>query len=118
MLPRIVGLAKAKEIVFSARPIGADQALALGIAQAVIPETQLLDSALRFAAQFDDAPPDALAMAKTLLNRSFETDRPAMTQFEASAQSLCAASSYHAEAVRRFFAKEGLPYGGAERPAP
>ncbi|MNP81886.1 hypothetical protein D3C76_1803660 [compost metagenome] len=57
-------------------------------------------------------------MAKTLLNRSFETDRQAMNQFEAAAQSLCGASGYHAEAVRRFLAKEGLPYRGAVRPAP
>jgi 2-(1,2-epoxy-1,2-dihydrophenyl)acetyl-CoA isomerase len=117
VLPRLVGLAKAKEIIFSARPIDAEQAVALGLAQALIPEGQLLDSALQFAMQFDEAPADALGMAKTLLNRSFETDRQAMNQFEAAAQSLCGASRYHAEAVRCFLAKEGLPYRGAVRPA-
>lgn len=117
VLPRLVGLAKAKEIIFSARPLDADEALALGLVQAILPQEQLVDSALRFAAQFDDAPADALGMAKTLLNRSFETDRQAMTQFEAAAQSLCGASRYHVEAVRRFLAKEGLPYRGAVRPA-
>ncbi|MNN54084.1 1,2-epoxyphenylacetyl-CoA isomerase [compost metagenome] len=118
VLPRLVGLAKAKELIFCARAVDAQQALALGIAQAIIDQEQLLDSALQFARQFDDAPADALALSKTLLNRSFETDRPAMTEFEACAQSLCGASHYHAEAVRRFLGKEGLPYRGAVLPAP
>lgn len=118
VLPRLVGLAKAKELIFCARALDAQQALALGIAQAIIDQEQLLDSALQFARQFDDAPADALGLSKTLLNRSFETDRPAMTEFEACAQSLCGASHYHAEAVRRFLGKEGLPYRGAVLPAP
>lgn len=118
VLPRLVGLAKAKELIFCARAVDAQQALALGLAQVVVAPEQLLDSALQFARQFDDAPPDALGLAKTLLNRSFETDRQAMTQFEACAQSLCGASRYHAEAVRRFLGKEGLPYPGAKLPQP
>lgn len=118
VLPRLVGLAKAKELIFCARALDAQQALALGIAQAIIDQEQLLGSALQFARQFDDAPADALGLSKTLLNRSFETDRPAMTEFEACAQSLCGASHYHAEAVRRFLGKEGLPYRGAVLPAP
>jgi len=118
VLPRLVGLAKAKELIFCARAVDAQQALELGLAQVIVSQDQLLDSALQFAAQFDDAPSDALGLAKTLLNRSFETDRQAMTQFEACAQSLCGASRYHAEAVRRFLGKEGLPYLGAKLPQP
>jgi len=117
VLPRLVGLARAKEIIFSARAIGAEEALALGLAQALVPADQLLSRALDYARQFDDAPPRALALAKTLLNRSFETDRATMNQLEAAAQSLCGASQYHAEAVRRFLAKEALAYVGAELPA-
>ncbi|MFC5694730.1 enoyl-CoA hydratase/isomerase family protein [Pseudomonas sp. GCM10022186] len=116
-LPRLVGLARAKEIVFCARTIGAEEAISLGLAQALVPAEELLERALAYARQFDEAPPRALALAKTLLNRSFETDRPAMTQLEAAAQSLCGASQYHAEAVRRFLAKEGLAYPGAKVPA-
>jgi len=118
VLPRLVGLAKAKELIFCARALDAQQALALGLAQVIIPREQLLESALQFARQFDEAPADALGMAKTLLNRAFETDRPAMTEFEASAQSMCGASRYHAEAVRRFLGKEGLSYRGAVLPPP
>ncbi|MNH36134.1 enoyl-CoA hydratase [compost metagenome] len=77
-----------------------------------------MERALAWAAQFDAAPPRALALAKTLLNRSFETDRATMNQLEAAAQSLCGASQYHAEAVRRFLAKQGLAYSGAAAAMP
>ncbi|QEY62965.1 enoyl-CoA hydratase/isomerase family protein [Metapseudomonas lalkuanensis] len=113
VLPRLVGLARAKEIVFSARAIGAEEALSIGLAQALAPAEELMERTLSHASQFDNAPPRALALAKSLLNRSFETDRATMNQLEASAQSLCGASQYHAEAVRRFLAKEGLAYTGA-----
>ncbi|MWV17023.1 enoyl-CoA hydratase/isomerase family protein [Pseudomonas sp. L-22-4S-12] len=115
VLPRLVGLAKAKEIVFSALPVAVEDAVALGIAQAVVPVENLLDTALAYAQRFDEAPPRALALAKTILNRSFETDRAALTQLEAAAQSLCVASDYHAEAVRRFTAKEPAIYPGPAR---
>lgn len=117
VVPRLVGLARAKEIFFSARPIGAEQALSLGLAQAIVPAESLLDEALQYARQFDNVSLRALGMTKTLLNRSFETDRGAMVQFEAMAQSLCAGGNDHAEAVRRFLAKEGMAYTGAVLPA-
>ncbi|MNO49941.1 4-chlorobenzoyl coenzyme A dehalogenase-1 [compost metagenome] len=117
VVPRLVGLAKAKEIFFSARPIGAEQALSLGLAQAVVPAESLLEEALQYARQFDGASTRALGLAKSLLNRSFETDRNAMVHLEAMAQSLCAAGNDHAEAVRRFLAKEGMAYTGAVLPS-
>ena len=109
----VVGLARAKEIVFSAREIAADEALELGLVQAVVAAERLRDAALEFARRFDDAPTRALGLAKGILNRSFETDRHAMTQMEAAAQSLCAASDFHVEAVRRFGSREAPLFGGA-----
>lgn len=113
VLPRLVGLAKAKEILFSARPIGAQEALELGLAQLQVPAERLLERALDYARQFDDAPPQALGLVKTLLNRSFESDRETMTQFEAMAQSLCVGSQYNSEAVQRFHNKQGPLFRGA-----
>lgn len=115
-LPRLVGLGRAREILYSARPVGAEEALALGIAQALLPAEQLLDAALGYARQFDEAPSRALGLVKTLLNRSYESDRQAMLQLEAAAQSMCADSNYHADAVRRFIGKQGLAYPGAQLP--
>src|SRR5262249_14643228 len=85
LLPRLVGLARAKEIMFSAREVPAEEALAIGLVHAVVPAEQLRDAALGYAQRFDDAPMEAMGLTKTLLNRSFETDRHALTQLEAAA---------------------------------
>ncbi|CAB3793818.1 Short-chain-enoyl-CoA hydratase [Paraburkholderia caffeinitolerans] len=115
ILPRLVGLARAKEIVFSARDVLADEALAIGLVHAVVPAERLRESAIDFARRFDNAPTHVLGMAKGIMNRTFETPRHAMVQLETAVQGLCAASRYNAEAVRRFFAKEAPLYPGAQR---
>jgi 2-(1,2-epoxy-1,2-dihydrophenyl)acetyl-CoA isomerase len=115
ILPRLVGLARAKEIMFSAREVPADEALAIGLVQAVVPAERLRETALEYAQRFDHAPPQALGLTKAILNRSFETDRQAMIQLEAAAQSICAASDYHQEALRRFQAREAPLFAGAGR---
>ena len=106
LLPRIVGLQRAKEIVFTARTIDADEAMRLGIAYAVHPAERLLDDALDLAARFHHASPDALGMAKTILNQSFHLDRHALAEFEAYAQAVAMDSAYHRQAVARFLNKE------------
>lgn len=115
VLPRRVGLVRAKEIMFSAREIRADEALALGLADAVVPAGRLREAALEFAQRFDNAPTHVLGMAKRIMNRTFETDRHALAQLEVTVQGLCASSRYNAEAVRRFFAKEPALYPGTPR---
>jgi 2-(1,2-epoxy-1,2-dihydrophenyl)acetyl-CoA isomerase len=106
LLPRIVGLQRAKEIVFSARTIAADEAKSLGIVYAITPAERLLDDALALAARFHAASPEALGMAKTILNQSFHLDRHALAELEAYAQAVAMDSAYHRDAVARFVAKE------------
>jgi 2-(1,2-epoxy-1,2-dihydrophenyl)acetyl-CoA isomerase len=115
VLPRLVGLARAKEIVFSAREIAADEALAMGLVQAVVPAEQARERAIEYAQRFDHAPTPALGLAKYMLNRAFESDRDSLKHMEAAVQSLCAASLYHAEAVERFRSRQAPLFGGAAR---
>ncbi|MGH8788788.1 MAG: enoyl-CoA hydratase/isomerase family protein [Cupriavidus necator] len=115
VLPRRVGLVRAKEIVFSAREIQGEEAVAIGLAEAVVPADRLRDAAIEFAQRFDKAPTHVLGMAKRIMNRTFETDRHALLQLEAAVQGLCAASQYNAEAVRRFFSKEASLFPGTQR---
>ncbi|GLC95129.1 enoyl-CoA hydratase [Cupriavidus sp. TA19] len=115
VLPRRVGLVRAKEIVFSAREIQGEEAVAIGLAEAVVPADRLRDAAIEFAQRFENAPTHVLGMAKRIMNRTFETDRHALLQLEAAVQGLCAASQYNAEAVRRFFSKEAPLFPGIQR---
>jgi 2-(1,2-epoxy-1,2-dihydrophenyl)acetyl-CoA isomerase len=115
ILPRLVGLARAKEIVFSARDIAAAEARELGLVQAVVPADRLRELALSFARRFEDAPTPVLGVAKAILNRSFESNRQDLAPLEAAMQGLFASSSYHAEALRRFLSREAPAYREAPR---
>lgn len=110
-LPRVVGMQKAKELVFTARSVGAAEAQGLGLVYEVLPDAQGLAQAARaLAARLSEASTDAIGLAKTLMNQAFETDVHTLLELEAGAQALCRSSDYHQDAVRRFKAKEPLRF--------
>ena len=73
-LPRLVGPAKAKELVFTGRHVAADEALALGIADRVVPDAEVYDAALALAAQLARGPAVALRAAKQAIDDGLELD--------------------------------------------
>lgn len=106
LLPRIVGLQRAKELVFSAREVDAEEARRLGILYASYPSEGMLDEALALAARFSDASTEALGIAKNILNRSFNLDQDTLAELEASAQAMSLHTEYHRVAVAGFLAKK------------
>lgn len=110
LLPRIVGLQMAKELVFSARNVDAIEAEKLGIVHRIHEADILVDRAQAFARRFTDASPLAIGLAKQALNRSFQSDLGAMLEIEANAQPIANNSAYHRDAVRRFLGKEQLAF--------
>ncbi len=69
-LVRQLGQARAKELVYSARKLDAEEALALGLVTRIVPEEQVLEDALALARQYAEGPTLALAMAKQLFAAS------------------------------------------------
>lgn len=112
LLPRIVGLARAKELVFSARAIDAKEARALGIVHSIHEPERLLEAALELAASFRNASTVALGLAKGILNQSFQLDQRAAAELESYAQGICMDTDFHREAIDRFLAKRSTPPGG------
>ena len=110
LLPRIVGLQRAKELVFSARELGAEEAKRMGIVYAIHPAEKLIDEALALAGRFEDASTETLGMAKNILNRSFNLDQDTLAELEAFAQALAVHTEYHKDAVKRFLAKQPLAF--------
>ena len=70
-LPRLVGLSRAKEIIYSGRRVSAEEALAIGLADAVHPATETYDRAVEMAERFA-AGPAALRHAKLAMNDGFD----------------------------------------------
>ena len=67
-LARAVGIGRAKELVFSGRFVGAEEALALGLVDELVSPDGVYDAALAWASRFVDTPAAAVAAAKELIN--------------------------------------------------
>jgi 2-(1,2-epoxy-1,2-dihydrophenyl)acetyl-CoA isomerase len=96
LLPRIVGLARAKELVLTARPIPASEALAMGLVSQVVPEAELLAAARAVAAAIAACDPDALSFAKRALHHGASA-----TLAEAIAHEQAASAALRAAQARR-----------------
>ncbi|MCY1287015.1 1,2-epoxyphenylacetyl-CoA isomerase [compost metagenome] len=105
-LPRIVGLQKAKEIIYSAREVTAQEALALGIALEVHPVEAYRARAEELARAMTGLSMTGFGMTKRLLARTFESDLASQLDAEASAQAVAMSSQYVQEASARFLRKE------------
>lgn len=67
-LPRLIGLARAKDLIFSGRHVKADEALALGLVDALYPAEELLDRAMEAAGRYARGPSVALRVAKKAID--------------------------------------------------
>lgn len=106
LLPRIVGLQKAKELAFSARIVEPQEAREMGIVYDIVGEGEAVSQAVKFAHRFRDASTLAIGLTKNMLNRSFEHDLQSVLELEASAQAIANNSDYHRSAAARFLDKQ------------
>lgn len=106
ILPRLVGLQKAKELIYSGRRVYAEEAKDMGMIYDMVSQENAMEEARAFAGRFCHASTTAIGVAKTVLNQSFNQDYRALLEMEASAQSICRDTAFHKEAVKRFAEKE------------
>ncbi|SFT75742.1 short chain enoyl-CoA hydratase [Geodermatophilus amargosae] len=71
-LARLVGPAKAKDLVFTGRHVGAEEALEMGLADAVVPDAEVYGTAVAMARKFAAGPPLALAAAKQAIDEGLD----------------------------------------------
>jgi len=73
-LPRLIGPAKAKDLIFTGRFVGAQEALEIGLVDAVVPADQVYATAQAMAAKFAKGPALAMAAAKAAIDGGLDTD--------------------------------------------
>jgi 2-(1,2-epoxy-1,2-dihydrophenyl)acetyl-CoA isomerase len=105
LLPRVVGLARAKELIFTADIIDAAEAGRLGLVNRVVPASDLASVTRALATRIGQGPPKVLAMAKHMVNRAASTDLAAALDVEAFSQAIAITGDEHREGLAAFFEK-------------
>lgn len=107
LLPRVVGMHKAKELMFTADLIDAETALKLGVLNSVVEEAELGAAVNKMAARLAAGAPVALTFIKKMVNRSDGLDLASTLAFEEDMQCICMQTADHQEGVKAF--KEKRP---------
>lgn len=111
-LPRLVGYQRAKEIIFSGRHLGAEEAHDLGLADKVIPAAQLLEAAMADAGRWAAGPTIALGAAKQSLNDALRLPIEAGLASEVEAFQRCFQTADAREGVAAFVEKREAAFQG------
>jgi 2-(1,2-epoxy-1,2-dihydrophenyl)acetyl-CoA isomerase len=112
LLPRIVGLHRAKEIMFFGDDLSAADAERIGIANRVVPAADLEKVATEWAERLATAPTKAVTMTKWLVNRSFESGRHTAFEEESYAQELVQATADAGEGMKSFMERRSPDFHG------
>jgi|UniRef100_A0A7C4EVK4 enoyl-CoA hydratase/carnithine racemase len=111
-LPRVVGLARAKEMILRARRISAQEGLQYGLFLEVVEPDRLLSRSLEIAAEIAANGPVALAQAKFALNKGFEVSLPVGLAIESNAYAVTIPTRDRIEGLTAFKEKRKPVYTG------
>ena len=111
-LSRLVGTGKARELYFTAEPLDAAQALALGVVNRVVPDAELAGAAMDFARKLANGPRVALALMKQNFNAAENGTLAELLDLEARRQIETGQTEDHKEAARAFVEKRAPVFRG------
>jgi len=107
-LPRIVGLSKAKELIFTARNIDAEEALRIGLVSQVVPGEELMHAAMDMANSIAKNAQVAVKESKAAINKGMQCDINTGTAFETQSFALCFATEDQKDAMTAFVNKSKI----------
>ena len=105
LLPRVVGLSKATELLFTGDFVSAKEAERIGLYNRVVPVSDLQSATAELAERLAAGPSFAIAKTKEMLNRELDMTFTAALECEAQAQAICMQHPDYREAYEAFVAK-------------
>ena len=111
-LPRLIGKGKAKELIFTGRRVGADEALAIGLVNAVSSPDDLVNDCFDMAGEICKAGPIAIEQAKYAINYGMETDLQTGLAIESNAYWVVIPTKDRLEGLAAFREKRKPVYRG------
>lgn len=112
ILPRLIGEKRARELIYTGRSITAQEALAMGMINRVVPPDKLMETAEEFIGVLLRRSPVMLKLAKLAINRSLEAGLSAGLAAERDLFTMCFSTEDQKEAARAFFEKRQPEYKG------
>ena len=111
-LARLIGLARAKDVIMRGRRVGADEALALGLVTEVVPAEELGAAVGRLLDELAELPPLALAVAKRVLNTAYDAPLHVGLEIEGLAYGMLRSTRDFREGVEAFGEKRKPKFEG------
>jgi enoyl-CoA hydratase/carnithine racemase len=111
-LPRVVGVARAKELILTARRVGAAEALAMGLVSQVVPPDQLEGAAMALAGRVACNAPVSLRQAKRAIDRGYALPMHEALDLENKLYQACIPTADRQEALRAFAEKRAPVFKG------
>ena len=104
-LARTIGVGRAKELIYTTRKVKADEALKIGLVNAVYPQDQLLDEALKLAGRIARNAPIAVRQCKKAINLGLQVDIDTAVSIEAELFGFCLQTKDQQNAMTAFVEK-------------
>jgi enoyl-CoA hydratase len=111
-LPRLIGMGKAKELIYTGNMIDAKEAERIGLINRAVPPERLKDEVWNLARNISEKSQVIIRMAKKALNRSFESTLNMGLAYEAMAECLCFSTNDRKEGMSAFFEKRKPKFSG------
>ena len=111
-LPRLVGPAKAKELIFTAKMVDAKEAERIGLINKEVPANELDNEVNKLAKQLAEGPTVAFGMAKKIINKGLSMDLSSVLECEAFGQTIAGTTEDAREGVMAFLEKRKAEFKG------